>query len=190
MSVSRSITYVDRRVEQLGLVASLMCRSTARQDYPLSYLTKWIEPAIAHRQIYYAFGDRGRPLAYWTWALLASEVEHRLMNARHMWLHESEWNEGDRLWILDFVAPHGYVRDIVKHLHGSFFALHNAAYSMRWAADGSVRSCSFWQRRVSEPPGRLPSKTLLHHLPSSAYAASQTEWFETEAKRLGTLMTG
>src|SRR5947208_2508934 len=104
---------VDLALEQRGLATQLLCRSKGRRDRSFKWFSMWIEPAIAHRQIGFAFDEKGRPIAYWTWALLAEDVAERLRVDPRGLLHESEWNEGDQCWIIDFVAQFGYVRDVI-----------------------------------------------------------------------------
>jgi len=174
--------FMDRRTEQVGLVAGLMCRSKTYRLHQLTYLTQWIEPAIAHQYIHFAFEERGRPLAYWTWAFLAPDVEDRLVKNPNGLLHESEWNEGDHLWIMDFVAPHGYVRDVVKYMQESFFAKYEIARSIRRNNDGSLRSESAWHSAVRRI-GHRGAHESIYHLPSTAFGPSQTEWFEAERER-------
>jgi cytolysin-activating lysine-acyltransferase len=176
---------VDRRTEQLGLVAALMCGSSTYRALPMSYLSQWIAPALAHRFVWFAFAERGRPLAYWTWAFLAPDVEDRLIREPNARLHESEWNEGSNLWIMDFVAPYGYVMDVVRYLQRSFFSQYRVARSIRRRTDGSLRSESIWYGASGRAAPPESGGAFKYHLPPTAFAASQTEWIEAEQARTG-----
>jgi cytolysin-activating lysine-acyltransferase len=178
---------MDRRAEQMGLVASLMCRSASYRRNAIAYLRLWIEPAISHRQIHFAFDEKGKPIAFWTWALLAPDVEHRLIHKPAPRLHESEWNEGDHLWIMDFTSQPEYVRDIVGFMRHSLFTQYQQARSIRRNPDGSLRKVSVWRQATSPTRGHGDVDDLLFHLPASAYAPSYAEWASIERDRLAKL---
>lgn len=180
---------MDRCAEQLGLVAGLMCDSKVYRSHPLAYLPRWILPAIAHQFICFAFEERGRPLAYWTWAFLAPDVEDRLIRNPDARLHESEWNEGSNLWVMDFVAPHGYVMDIVRYLQRSFFSRYGVAHSIRRHPDGSVRSESIWRGNTKYRSYPCNIGVSKFHLPVTAYAQSQSDWIDAEQKRVERIVT-
>lgn len=133
-------------IEQTGLAAYLMFSCKNYQLYQLACLRIWIEPAIRHQQIQFFFNEYYKVVGYVTWALLAPDVEHRLSHDPNVLFHESEWNEGESLWIMDFVAPFGHAREIIRHVRTELFPDHQQAQSLRRNADGSVRKVSLWRR--------------------------------------------
>jgi hemolysin-activating ACP:hemolysin acyltransferase len=96
--------------------------------------------------VFYRWND-SEPVGYVTWALLAPDVEHRWLHDPQVLLHESEWNEGENLWIMDFLALPGYCEDIVEFIEQNMFAGYSEARSVRRNADGTVRKVSTWRRR-------------------------------------------
>lgn len=138
----------DRNDAQtLGHVAYLMSKSNAYQSYPMACLVAWIEPAIAVQQIKIFFDVQGRsPVGYITWALLAPDVEKRWLHDPKVLLHFSEWNEGEKLWVMDLVAPFGHCQDIVRYARDQMFKDHDMVYSLRRAENGSLRKQSIWHR--------------------------------------------
>lgn len=167
---------MNDRTEQLGLVAELLFRTAGRQMFRVHWIRQWIEPAVMHRQISFAFDETGRALAYWTWAFLAEDVESRLYRKSPLLLHESEWNEGSRLWIMDFVAPFGFVADLVGHLRASLLKDFEGAQVLRWAPDETVRRVGTWHA-VKGERARLQNTSERHHrLRAEAFASSQSEW--------------
>ena len=109
-------------------------------QYPIACLSLWIEPAIRHNQIRFFFLDEGTTaVGYVTWARLAADTEHRLIHDPSVLLHLSEWNEGDRLWILDFVLLKGNVRSRLREIE-SLFAHEERINFLRRNDDGTVRS--------------------------------------------------
>jgi cytolysin-activating lysine-acyltransferase len=126
------------------LVAAMMTRSSQYCDYPIACLAVWIEPAILLNQIHFFSDAGGNVVGYLTWALLAEDTEHRLIHDPDVLLHLSEWNEGDRLWIMDFVLIDGNVRSALKEA-SRCLPQHSQANSLRRRADGTVRKVTRWK---------------------------------------------
>lgn len=72
-----------------------------------------------------------------TWAFLADDVEVRWRSQTTGMWHLSEWNEGDTLWIVDFVALPGSLRACIDQAvlrlgrHGRARYLHRREASQR-----------------------------------------------------------
>jgi len=81
-----------------------------------------------------------------TWALLAEDTEERLIHDPRVLFHLSEWNEGERLWIMDLVLIDGSVRESLKEAC-SLFPNFRSAKSLRRRKDGTVRRVTIWKRR-------------------------------------------
>lgn len=138
----------------VGLVATLMGQSPRYCEYPIACIPLWLEPAIRHCQIHFFLNHGGVPVGYLTWAWLTTDTEHRLLHDPAVLLHISEWNEGDRLWILDFVLLSGDVRSRLREA-ASVFENYEQAKSLRRREDGTVRKVSTWRRtafRSISPP--------------------------------------
>ena len=152
----------DKQIMQKrGVVAYLMATSKQYRAYPLGSLTVWIDPPIATDQlaVFYRWND-SEPVGYVTWALLAPDVEHRWLHDPQVLLHPSEWNEGENLWIMDFLALPGYCEDIVEFIEQNMFVGYLEARSVRRNADGTVRKVSTWRRRACRQPIARPDATL------------------------------
>ena len=130
----------------MGLASAAMMRSDKYCQYPIACLSLWIRPAILLEQIHFFFDEGGHFVGYLTWALLAEDTEHRLINDADVLFHISEWNEGDRLWILDFVVTNKSIRKIIKEAF-ELFPNFGEAKSLRRTDDGAVRKISTWRRR-------------------------------------------
>lgn len=139
--------YDNGIMEKRGIVAHLMSLSPLYGRFPMVSLTVWIDPAILTNQ-FAIFYDTysGDPVGYVTWAFLAPDVEHRWLTDQKVMLHFSEWNEGDNLWIMDFLALPGYCEDIVEFIERNMFLDHLQASFLRRNADGTVRKLSCWKR--------------------------------------------
>ena len=131
--------------EMMGMAVWLMTKSRKYAEYPVACLSAWIEPAILHGQIHFFLGEDGKPNAYATWAWLAPDAERRLVEDPEVLLHVSEWNEGERLWIMDMVSIAGSIRDRIGELDAVLPAMAEAR-SLRRCEHGRVRKVVRWKR--------------------------------------------
>lgn len=131
---------------RLGLATAAAMRSSRYCDYPIACIAVWIEPAILLNQIHFFYDLGGNLNGYLTWALLAQDTERRLIHDPEVLFHLSEWNEGDRLWIMDLVLIDGDIRDAVNEAF-SLFPHVTSANSLRRRDDGTVRKVTAWRRR-------------------------------------------
>ena len=91
-------------------------------------------------------GEGGDCLGYMTWARVADDTERRLIHDPDVVLHPSEWNEGEKLWILDFVARAGYGPQLIREARRMLGD--SVAHSVRRDAEGVVRKKVRWVKRV------------------------------------------
>jgi hemolysin-activating ACP:hemolysin acyltransferase len=144
----------QRRARILGEVwaVKMLC---GRVDGGWHDLTTIYDPAIRHHRIKVFYNTLADPIGYVVWAHLASDVEHRWMSTGVLGLHLSEWNEGDRLWLVDGMVAPGYVSGAIDVALSSLFP--------------EARSVRLASRRM----GKLIFKDL------------HRELFETAARQLG-----
>ena len=160
----------------MGLVAELSGKSSYR-FLPIARFAAWVSPAIAHRQIRFAFDESGNPIAYWTWAWLAPDAANRMVGDPRALLHESEWNEGSELWIIDFTVLPGHLMDVIRYIYEVQFPGLTQAFSVRRHKDGTLKKISIWRPRSFR--FRTTSYNhLMYRLPSSAFADSRTSWLK------------
>ncbi|TDR41254.1 hemolysin-activating ACP:hemolysin acyltransferase [Tahibacter aquaticus] len=131
----------------LGVVTQLTMRSPHYRAMPLAALAIWVEPAIRLGQIELFFDARGIAAGYISWALVSDETLQRLCSDGTSWLHFSEWNEGDNLWIVDMFARPGHVCSIARRARDGLFAACSTARWLRRRVDGSVRRLAVLRRR-------------------------------------------
>lgn len=111
---------VFSEAEVLGSSVWLWMHSSEHRDAPLQVLSTLLLPAIKTGQFILAVED-GKPVFFLSWAMLSAEAESRyLSNPPHCML-EADWNSGERMWILDWVAPFGHTRAISRLLWRNIF---------------------------------------------------------------------
>lgn len=87
----------------LGKIACLWSASSLHRDWEVRQLGVNVFPAIELNQ-YLILESNGAPVAYCSWAMLTLEAEWKyLRNASSIRL--DDWSAGDRMWIVDWVAP-------------------------------------------------------------------------------------
>ena len=111
--------------EVFGSVVWLMMHSKSDRDLPLHTLSKLVLPPIKYRQFVLAT-EGGKPVFYLSWANLNEEAESRYLKNTPLCMHEDDWDSGDRMWIIDWVAPFGHSYAITRILERRLFAT-------RWA---------------------------------------------------------
>lgn len=74
-------------------------------------LVEEIIPSARHGKIAFFMNFESVPVGFVTWAHVAQETEERILRSMDSWLHLSEWNEGESLWIRTFHLPPGLRRE-------------------------------------------------------------------------------
>ncbi|MCL1861381.1 MAG: toxin-activating lysine-acyltransferase [Proteobacteria bacterium] len=105
----------------MGSAVWLFMHSDMHREMPLYGLSAQVLPALKHRQFVLA-SKQGKPVFFLTWATFSPDAERRyLMLNSPISLFEADWASGDRIWILDWVAPFGHTR-IASRLISRLFA--------------------------------------------------------------------
>lgn len=95
--------------EAFGSAVWLWMHSAAHHDAPLHLLSALLLPAIKNRQFVLA-SENGKPVFYLSWALLSEAAERRYLKNPPQCMPTDDWVSGERLWLLDWVAPFGHTR--------------------------------------------------------------------------------
>lgn len=113
------IVDIPSPAEVLGHVSWLMMRSEAHRHVFVSDFEWLLVPSITLKQ-FRIYLKEETPFAFATWARLTAEAEARLV-AGHRRLSPADWNGGDRLWLVDLIAPFGGVEGILRDLSEKVF---------------------------------------------------------------------
>jgi hemolysin-activating ACP:hemolysin acyltransferase len=127
----------------VGIVVGVMARSPKYAQFPIACLVCWIYPAVLHKQIYLFRNDQGAVVGYMTWAMIDADTEARFLFDPKVLFHLSEWNEGDRLWITDFVVLYGDVRARIQEAY-KVLSQYRSANSLRRRDDGTAGKVTTW----------------------------------------------
>lgn len=121
-----------KRMRVYGDLMFLAFRSPRHSRMPVGQLRSYFEPPVLSGQ-FRIFRFDGVARGMFTWAWLSEEAERRLVSGGV--LNPEDWNSGQRLWIVDFIAPYnGLTQSMV-----------------RWIMEpGHFTDGRFFYRRVSE----------------------------------------
>lgn len=97
-----------------GSISWLMLQSQAHRYLFISDYEWLIMPALQLKQFKIVRQDNV-PIAYISWAFINEESENRIKQGSPK-LAPHEWNKGDRLWIIDIIAPFGGGLQIMQKL--------------------------------------------------------------------------
>lgn len=108
-----------REAEALGGAVWLWMHSEAHRDAPVHLLSTMLLPAIRSGQFVLA-SEAGKPVFYLSWASFSEQAEARYLAHPPECMSDSDWASGDRLWLLDWIAPFRHTR-VLRHLVARLF---------------------------------------------------------------------
>ncbi|MDO9216836.1 MAG: toxin-activating lysine-acyltransferase, partial [Lacisediminimonas sp.] len=77
-------------------------------------------PAIERRQ--FVLGSQaGKPLFYMSWAKFDLQAEARYLQRHSALMPAADWDSGNRLWIVDWVAPFGHTQTLARIVRRRLF---------------------------------------------------------------------
>lgn len=115
-------TDVSTAVALLGRVVWLWLRSPLHREWPVIVLRNHVMPSLQHGS--FAMMHDGRnPLGFFSWASLSEEAERRYLKNPNS-LRPEDWVSGDRVWIIDMVAPFGHLPEAFRYIVEMFRRSH------------------------------------------------------------------
>ena len=108
------------RLSVMGGVMYLCEHSVIHKSYFVGELLENVLPAIELGQFRYYDRDDGTPVAFVCWDFASDEVVRRLSVGEPL-ADLSDWNSGDTLVFVEFLAPFGMLSDIRADLSENVF---------------------------------------------------------------------
>lgn len=107
-------------IEALGSAVWLWMHSATHCNLPLHALNSILLPIIKRGQFVLAV-DADRPVFFLSWTQFSQTAETRYLQNSSLLISEGDWNSGDRIWFLDFVAPFGHAAEMSRLLTREVF---------------------------------------------------------------------
>lgn len=108
------------RLPKLGPILSLYMQSSPHKNIFVSDFEWRVVPAIVLDQ-YKLYMQGSAPLAFVSWAFVGEEEDRQLRNGK-LRLAPKDWKSGDRVWVIDVVAPFGSAKELLRGLLDEVFA--------------------------------------------------------------------
>lgn len=120
--------------EVLGSAVWLWVQSPAHNGIPLYMLPTMLLPAIKKQQ--FALGvEDNKAVFFISWARMNEASEKTYLTAKSSAaLQENDWDSGNRLWFIDWVAPFNHNAIAVKVIRHDLFA-HSCGRSLYHKSD-------------------------------------------------------
>lgn len=110
--------------EAVGETAWLLSQSAAHRHHLFIGDLEWlVMPPLTAGQ-YRLFYAEQRPVGVAFWAYVSAETEQRLRGGGAR-LRSGEWRSGDRLWLIELVAPFGHQDRMLEDLRRTALADHS-----------------------------------------------------------------
>lgn len=124
------------KISAMGHAVWLMTQSAPHKHLFITDLEWLLMPAIAAGQ-FRLWRKDNLPLAFASWAFLNEETEKRMI-AGNQRLGPGAWTSGDRLWLMDLIAPFGGKEEALKELKEKVFP-GRTIKSLQPDAEGKMR---------------------------------------------------
>jgi cytolysin-activating lysine-acyltransferase len=122
----------------LGEVSWLISQSPLGRNLFVADLEWFVMPPLLLEQFrLYPMAD-GRPAGLLLWARITEETEQRLI-AGNPRLAPHEWNAGDRLWLIELIAPFGGEEEMLEDAKRTIFAGQSFRYQVAGPDGPEVR---------------------------------------------------
>ncbi|MDB5797015.1 MAG: hemolysin activating-like protein [Paucimonas sp.] len=106
--------------EVVGAAVWLWMQSPAHQGLALQALSARLLAPIKRRQFMLG-SNAGQPLFFLCWARFSVAAEARFLETGPVGMPEADWDSGDRLWIVDWVAPFGHTNLLARLVRRHLF---------------------------------------------------------------------
>ncbi len=131
-----------RREHLVGEIVFLMLQSQLHRGYRINDIGSVVLPPI-HLNQFRTYRVRGQLVGFVTWARLTERVEQNYLTGSYH-LRPQDWDGGARLWFVDFIAPFGHAREMVRDLRTNIHP-EETGYSVHLAPDGKIKGVRFWR---------------------------------------------
>ena len=71
-------------------------------------------------ELLYTYKKNQIPIGFVSWAFFSESIAQKYKQGNYHLTYD-DWTSGDQLWFIDFIAPYGNIRSIVKDLKTNVF---------------------------------------------------------------------
>lgn len=125
------------KISAVGHAVWLMSQSALHKHLFVTDIEWLLLPPIAAGQ-FRLWRKDNMPLAFASWAFLNEETENRMVEGKGR-IGPGAWTSGDRLWLMDLIAPFGGKEEALKELKTVVFP-GRTIKSLQPDKDGAIRT--------------------------------------------------
>ena len=142
-------------MRQLGIATAFLKQNGDFRSY-LAEALDLLQPAIWHGQVVYFQDNYGTLRGVAFYASLTERVERIMLAGERVALHDTEWNEGERYWIVALAVDVRGIRATLGRLRAEMAKLTDVIYFRRMRPG---RAATAWavQTRGAPRPRRFPA---------------------------------
>lgn len=107
------------RLPAMGPVVMLYMQSSHRKFHFISDIEWLLLPALINDQCK-LYMKKEYPISFVSWAYLDEAAEKRMLQNGGK-LRPEDWKSGDRVWLIDIVAPFGGIKNILQDIQKNEF---------------------------------------------------------------------
>ncbi|MFZ8864977.1 MAG: toxin-activating lysine-acyltransferase [Rickettsiales bacterium] len=132
----------NKSYELLGEISSLLLSSKLHRQYRINDIGTVFLPPIHLNQFRIYKNKDVDPIALVTWAFFSKEIKEKYLTKKYL-LKPEDWKSGDRLWLIDFLAPFGHMKMVGKDLKNNVFPDAHGR-SVRITDTGEIKGIYNW----------------------------------------------
>lgn len=137
METKKLIYKPEKKAQIIGDFVNVMLGSKMYRRYDIEDIEAVFFPAIYLNQ-FRIYHQNNQAIAFVTWAKLSKEIEREyIINNKNLTI--DEWNSGDNIWAMDFSAPYGHAKEVIKDLKDNIFP-NTEAKALKVDKEGNVRT--------------------------------------------------
>ena len=103
----------------LGEITWLLTQSPIHKQLFIADLGWFVMPPVLLEQVR-IFNGPQHPVGVALWATASEDTENRLISGAHK-LRADEWKNGERLWLIELIAPFGEQEEIMADFSANIF---------------------------------------------------------------------
>ncbi len=123
----------EQRSRLFGDIMTLMLNSPTHLNYKIQHFNSVVLPPVQLNQYRIYHDAKKRPVGFVSWAMLSDKSEDKFLNKSEK-LTLEEWNSGDKIYIMEFIAPFGHAQKIAEDLKKRY--PNHKAHAVRYDTTG------------------------------------------------------
>jgi cytolysin-activating lysine-acyltransferase len=136
----------NQNFQVIGEVIYLMSLSSIHRYFKVIDINHYILPAIKLNQ-FRIYRNRTYAVGFVSWAYFSDEVEKQYTSGPVL-LNLEDWQSGNNLFFIDFIAPFGHATKISRDLRNNVFPQRRVAKALRFKEPGNLHKVATYHGKT------------------------------------------